>query len=66
MSRLHSRLNQLFRRIKDLGYETIEQLFVAYTQLAIFDGHYKGHDLVKQEQIEVDHHQCDLKRFSNP
>lgn len=66
MPKLHSRLNQLFKRIKDLGYETIDQLFVAYTQLAIFDGHYKGHESVKQERIEVDHHQRDLKRFTTP
>ena len=66
MSHLHSRLNQVFKRIKDLGYQSIDQLFVAYTQLAVFSGHYKGHKAVKQEQIEVNHHQRDLKRFASP
>ena len=66
MSQLHSRMNQLFKRIKNLGYETVDQLFVAYTQLAVFEGHYKGHDAVKQERIQVDHHQQDLKRYADP
>lgn len=65
MTQLHSRLKHMFKRIKDLGYETINQLFVAYTQLAVFEGHYKSHNAVKQERIEVNHHQRDLKRFAN-
>lgn len=66
MSALHSRLNRIFKRLNKLGYTSINQLMVAFTQLAVFEGHYKEHAAVKNERVEVDHRQFDLKSYDNP
>ena len=39
----------------------IDQLFVAYSQLAVFEGHHKSHDAIKNEHVKINHNQFDLK-----
>ena len=66
MASLHARLHNVFKRICRLGYKTVEQLFVAYSQLAVFNRHYKSHNPVRNERIKVDHKQFDLMSYKTP
>lgn len=64
MSSFYGRSHRLFKQIKQLGYTTIDDLQLAFTQLALFEGSYKDNFVVSTVRGDIQLDKSSLKDYA--